>query len=295
MFTYQKLDPNAPNYFAYNRGTETGVYLKYIVDHYHDFPDVAIFVHAKPYEHQVNWLNMIGCISPNATWFNINYGQAGWNTRSPEFWEEDGVVQEQCWRDILQVLWELRGRDKEFHRRLPPTQPITSSATCCNQFLLSRAMVHKRPLHVWKELLQIIAMQPMCHMGEPDYENLFEFNRTGRVNKSSEKLFYEKFGESLTNQKGSYVQGHAGEHLMHVMFGHKELEMTPPSQEEICQNFIQGCPGSPCKGPPEHVLSHRTMLVNTKLSPSKYWYMVLHKGKRHSVPDMDTLDGLDIP
>ena len=208
--------------------------------------------------------------------------------------EEDGVVQEQCWRDILQVLWELRGRDKEFHRRLPPTQPITSSATCCNQFLLSRAMVHKRPLHVWKELLQIIAMQPKCHMGEPDYENLFEFNRTGRV-KSSEQLFYEKFGESLTNQKGSYVQGHAGEHLMHVMFGHKELEMTPPTQEEMCQNFIQGCPGSPCKGPPEHVISHRTMLVNTKLSPSKYWYMVLHKGKRHSVPDMDTLDGLDIP
>lgn len=86
MFTYQKLDPTAPNYFGYNRGTETGVYLKYIVDHYHDFPDVAIFVHAKPYEHQVNWLNMIGCISPNATWFNINYGQAGWNIRNPDFW-----------------------------------------------------------------------------------------------------------------------------------------------------------------------------------------------------------------
>ena len=47
VFTYQKLDPNAPNYFAYNRGTETGVYLKYVVDHYHNFPDVAIFVHAK--------------------------------------------------------------------------------------------------------------------------------------------------------------------------------------------------------------------------------------------------------
>ena len=113
MFAYQKLDTNAPNYFSYNRGTETGVYLKYIVDHYNSFPDVAIFVHAKPYEHQVNWLNMIGCISPNATWFNINYGQAGWNTRSPEFWLVSAVsvscmFHEGCMLSL--VLSQGRGR-----------------------------------------------------------------------------------------------------------------------------------------------------------------------------------------
>ena len=90
VFTYQKLDPNAPHYFAHNRGTETGVYLKYIVDHYHEFPDVAIFLHSKPHEHQTNWLNMIGCISPNATWFNINYEgshNAMWLVdRNPDYW-----------------------------------------------------------------------------------------------------------------------------------------------------------------------------------------------------------------
>ena len=89
VFAHQKLDPNAPNYFAHNRGTETGVYLKYVVDHYHDFPDVAIFVHSKPYEHQTNWLNMIGCISPNATWYNINYEgthNSVWIDRNPNYW-----------------------------------------------------------------------------------------------------------------------------------------------------------------------------------------------------------------
>lgn len=86
VFTYQKLDPNAPNYFEYNRGTETGVYLKYVVDHYDNFPDVAIFVHAKPQKHQPNWLNMVGCISPNATWYNINYGYETWITRNPDYW-----------------------------------------------------------------------------------------------------------------------------------------------------------------------------------------------------------------
>ena len=92
VFAYQKLDPNVPNYFAHNRGTETGVYLKYVVDHYHDFPDVAIFVHSKPHEHQINWLNMIGCISPNATWYNINYEgshNSVWIDRNPDYWYAD--------------------------------------------------------------------------------------------------------------------------------------------------------------------------------------------------------------
>lgn len=86
VFMYQKLDPNKPNYFPYNRGTETGVYLKYIVDHYDNFPDVAIFVHAHPHDHQPDWLAMVQCIGPKATYYNINYGKATWFTRNPAFW-----------------------------------------------------------------------------------------------------------------------------------------------------------------------------------------------------------------
>jgi len=69
---YQKLAPNGTNYIR-NRGTEGGVYLRYIVDHYHNFPDVAIFVHANPADHSPYWLERIGCINPNATYLNINF------------------------------------------------------------------------------------------------------------------------------------------------------------------------------------------------------------------------------
>ena len=208
---------------------------------------------------------------------------------------EDGQAHEQCWRDALQITWELKGKDEEFRRRLPAMAPLTISATCCNQFLVSRAMIRKRPLHVWKELLQIIAMQPKCHMGEPDYENLFEFNRTNRV-KSPEKLYYEKFGESVNNQKGAYIPGLTGEHLSHVIFGHQELQMKPPTQEETCQNFIRGCLGSPCEGPPDHDYSHSTILIMARLSTNnRYWWVVLHNGMRHNVPDTDTLAGLEVP
>lgn len=86
VFLYQKLDPSGPHYLAFNRGTESGVYLRYIVDHYDDFPDVAIFTHARPEDHQPNWLQHIGCISPTATYYNINNGHDRWTNRSPQYW-----------------------------------------------------------------------------------------------------------------------------------------------------------------------------------------------------------------
>ena len=86
VFAYQKLDPTQPHYFGFNRGTETGVYLKYIVEHYDNFPDVAIFTHAHPHDHQQRWLEMIGYINPNATYYNINFGDSWWVTRDPSNW-----------------------------------------------------------------------------------------------------------------------------------------------------------------------------------------------------------------
>ena len=82
VFLYQRVDPKKPHYIR-NRGTEAGVYLRYIVDHYDNFPDVAIFVHAFPHHHQVVWLEHIGCISPNATYMNFNFA---YYNRSSDFW-----------------------------------------------------------------------------------------------------------------------------------------------------------------------------------------------------------------
>jgi hypothetical protein len=82
VFLYQKHDPSKPN-FIKNRGTEGGVYLKYIVDHYDNFPDVAIFVHGHPEHHQPDFLEYIGCIQPNATYINFNFS---YFIRSTHYW-----------------------------------------------------------------------------------------------------------------------------------------------------------------------------------------------------------------
>lgn len=71
-FIYQKVDPTG-HHFIRNRGTEGAVYLRYIVDHYNDFPDVAIFLHGRPDDHQPNWLELVGCLKPTASYMNINF------------------------------------------------------------------------------------------------------------------------------------------------------------------------------------------------------------------------------
>jgi len=153
---------------------------------------------------------------------------------------------EQCWRDVLQLLWGLRGHDEEFYRRVPATQPLKMASMCCNQFLLSKDMVRKRSLHVWKELLHMIAVQPTCHIGAPDYDHLSQFVRTGQKDPPEEE-FYAQLNESKEYRTGAAISGGTVEHLSHVIFGHQPLQMTKPTQEEMCQNFIKGCPGSPCQ------------------------------------------------
>lgn len=86
VFVYQKFNSSEPNYIETNRGTEAGVYLRYIVDHYHHFPDVAVFVHAEPEKHALNWFQETMCIRPNATYININFYGGERVCRSPNTW-----------------------------------------------------------------------------------------------------------------------------------------------------------------------------------------------------------------
>lgn len=144
----------------------------------------------------------------------------------------------------MQVLMELKGKDEEFYERLPASTNIMVSATCCNQFIMSRAMVHRRPLHVWSELLRILAIQDTCHIGEPDYEHLQYFNATGRIKVGPEKSINPPWE---TRNNGYLIPGTTGEHLSHVIFGHEPFDMAYPTEKEFCLNFIKGCPGSPCE------------------------------------------------
>lgn len=108
---------------------------------------------------------------------------------------------EQCFRDILKIVWGMTSPENltDFHNRVPITKRLSFCFVACNQFILSRDMMRRRPLSVWKKLYevdelmslsffgitsecahQIIVEQDTCHVGEPDYPNLFTFNETGK-------------------------------------------------------------------------------------------------------------------
>jgi len=238
VFLYQKLDPTKPNYFGFNRGAEAGTYFKYIVDFYDNFPDVAIFVHADPSVHSTHWLERIGCLSPNVSYMSIN--NQHWVTRSPSYWKKIELWNEQCWRDTLQIAWGLESDDAEFHRRLPPQQDIIASAQCCNQFAVSRAQIRSRPIRMWKQLLNIFGLQDACHYGEPDYEHLYWFNQTGRVRVGPEPAHMTLYGEHPVKSPGygRLTQAVTLEHLAHVVFGGKPLDMEVNGE---CAAYIPGC------------------------------------------------------
>ena len=64
---------------------------------------------------------------------------------------------EQCFRDVLAVTWELDrpANLTQFLQLVPPDKELTVCFVCCQQFLLSRDTMRRRPLHVWKKLYQV--------------------------------------------------------------------------------------------------------------------------------------------
>lgn len=265
VYLYQKKDASKPRYIAWNRGTEAGVYLRYIVDHYNHFPDIAVFIHGKPEEHNDHWLDAVRCIRPNATYFTLNFAYLSRNT---DYWSYFGKGRElwveQCWREVLKVAWGLESNLTEFHRRLPFDSPIEVNFSCCQQFFLSRQHVHRRSLHDWKRLLQIIGQQEQCKVGEPDYEHLYTYHKYTQQGVSPSDLRKRLGPEpaqipiTQDDQKsqaqteyslhGIATQGGAMEHLAHVVYGQQPLHVPlTPTMAEICAQFY---PAEQCMGGP---------------------------------------------
>ena len=244
VFLYQKLHANESNYISSNRGRENGAYYRYIVDHYDNFPDVAIFVHADPVEHQPKFLEWVGCIQPNASYLSINNHRY---FRSTAHWHKYELWVEQCWRDTLKVVWNSSGTDDMLLRRLPPDRPIWVSFYCCQQFIISRDMIHRRPLSVWKQLLHMLAEDEVCHRGEPEYESLHAYHKKKTKIGPEPSLLPDT---EYTNSPGTgrITQAVTSEHLAHVIFGHHELDMEFPTMTTLCSHFYprSQCPDSPC-------------------------------------------------
>lgn len=143
---YVADDPTAPLHPPKNKGHEVMIYLTYIVDHYDQLPDVAVFMHS----HQFAWHNdnlFTGDAAQLLRRLNLNrvIREGYMNTRCgfgpgcpawmhPGALEEDESKQEET---MLARAWGELFPDQEI--------PSVLAQPCCAQFALSRDRIRSIP------------------------------------------------------------------------------------------------------------------------------------------------------
>ncbi len=94
----------------------------------------------------------------------------------------------------------------------------------------------------------ITGKQHVCHVGEPDYENLYAYHKHGQIKVGPEMTNIAERGENSYCTVGAHTQGGAMEHLAHVIFGYEDLDTEYQDMNHFCANYLPAseCPGSPC-------------------------------------------------
>lgn len=145
---YVANDPLASTHPPKNKGHEVMIYLTYIIEHYHQLPDIVIFMHAHRWTHHNNALlqydgsqmikRLSGAYVTRQGYVNM---RCHWSPGCPEWLHFDGPVESLGKQEeaVLSDCWS----------ELFPLDPLpeTLSQPCCAQFALSRERIRSIPLN----------------------------------------------------------------------------------------------------------------------------------------------------
>ncbi|KAJ9473526.1 hypothetical protein DIPPA_29503 [Diplonema papillatum] len=204
-----------------NFGDEAAAYLRFIIDHYDDLPDITVFLHGKPEAHNKRIGETVACLREE-TWFTfvttsfidnrcILYG----NNASLLPNADKGAFAD-FW---LEFPWDALGL---------ASVPRCVSFYCCAQFAVSRGAVQARPKAFYQKLWSVTL---------------------GRVLDQNVARRYS--GWSLRQAGGVF------EHLWHVVFQERPMM----HRIDPCRHFKLGCfpckPAPPAEAsapalPPNH-------------------------------------------
>ncbi|CAM9300791.1 unnamed protein product, partial [Ectocarpus fasciculatus] len=119
---------------------ECNGYLSYIISHYHHLPDVSIFLHGKPTEHNKDILKHINAILQH------------WEVEDIGFLHLNN-----------QVMLPMNSMDKRnggtfwtMWGFLKKSMPRDLRVQCCAQFMVTRERIHLRPLWFYENLLELV-------------------------------------------------------------------------------------------------------------------------------------------
>ena len=192
---YQRRRPESPGYVP-NHGYEGGVYLRFVLDHYDNLPDVAVFVQAdadkigdvpsrlgKVVTRQKE-RGDVGYLPINVGW-DGNFEQVYFHKRDPyqEWWSETSLRDvDKCWRTV--AGW--------WGHEWPSETVPTVSGYCCNYFAASRESIRATPLATWRKAYETLIERGECSPGA---------------------------GPVATRTDDKWQIAIALEHMAHVMFG----------------------------------------------------------------------------
>ena len=189
---YQRIEASKPA-FVVNKGFESGVYMRYIVDNYHNLPEAVIFVQADGCEVDMN------AVLPRVTLEILD--QAGGFLplnclkvmgRSISMWGgERGERVEACWREV----------SKHFELNLFEGFALGSdfqiNMVCCACFAVKRELLLSTPFEVWTSFYERSIVKGQCIEGQLDID------------------------------EGKHETAGTFEHLAHVIFGRKDPLWEP--------------------------------------------------------------------
>ena len=210
---YQRHSENAPSYVI-NKANEAGVYLRYIVDHYENLPQVVAFVQDDTDE---DFGQRIGSLREDLDW--------GWAPLDPKSFVSNRNLD--IWRsqknvDMVHACWVELG--SIFGVNIPTTSDPIVSFYCCANFALTSTQIRKHPRSAYLEAYYKLVLRSSCSSNST-------WNNRPLIPQPEDS---------------KHANGGAFEHLNHALLGGQKLNMEPFGMKEWCLRYKSNYLGSPC-------------------------------------------------
>jgi hypothetical protein len=146
-----------------NFGTEAGVYLRFIVDHYDNLPNITVFVHGRPEHENTQWEQWMKCLRRNISYVSLCPTFVQQRTPLSLAHQHDRahlvLWNEQCWRDLADIF---RIRDRWARSKEPVVHTFARQT-----FAMSATYIRRIPLDVYQRAYEVV-VRPTCHLGAFD-------------------------------------------------------------------------------------------------------------------------------
>ncbi|CAF1423538.1 unnamed protein product [Adineta ricciae] len=226
IYLYQRIDSSsrAPFNWPYcqNVHEETGVYLKFIYDFYHDLPDKMLFVHGEPERHSVSPIQAAQCIRDDVFYTSVNtvwWGKRPWTAPNPDPIDNITLLYK-CAKRLLSLF----GFDSEAQLNPANKKPEDSSiysTMCCAQFYVRKERIHHYTYEQWSAAYNA-SLEPYCT---------------------------SPLDRQIPRKPGVKSFGSSFEFLWHIILGLESSDMPEPKAKttsDLCHLFRSSCAGTLC-------------------------------------------------